>query len=101
MRRHFHRVPHEDGLYEVAEPTRALVKLARLNLLADWPMRGPFDAIFCRNVMIYFDPPTRERLVGRFRTLLRPGGYLFVGAAESLSGIDHSFSYVQPAVFKR
>jgi chemotaxis protein methyltransferase CheR len=101
LRRHFNRVHDHEGLYEVAEPTRSLVKLARLNLLAVWPMRGPFDAIFCRNVMIYFDPATREQLVGRFWTLLRPGGHLFLGAAESLSGVDHRFSYVQPAIFRK
>jgi chemotaxis protein methyltransferase CheR len=101
MRRHFHRVHDHEGLYEVVEPTRAMVRLARLNLLADWPMRGPFDAIFCRNVMIYFDPDTRERLVARYWELLRPGGYLFLGGAESLSGVEHPFAYVQPAIFRR
>jgi chemotaxis protein methyltransferase CheR len=101
LRRHFHRVQGDDGLYQVVEPTRAMVKLARLNLLAPWPMRGPFDAIFCRNVMIYFDQATREQLVERFWKLLRPGGHLFLGAAESLSGVQHSFAYVQPAIFRR
>jgi chemotaxis protein methyltransferase CheR len=101
MRRHFHRAHRQDGHYQVVEPTRALVRLARLNLLAQWPMRGPFDAIFCRNVMIYFDAATRQQLVGRFWRLLRPGGYLFLGGAESLSGVEHEFEYVQPAIFRR
>jgi chemotaxis protein methyltransferase CheR len=101
LRRHFHALPGDDGLHELVEPTRALVRLARLNLLAEWPMRGPFDAIFCRNVMIYFDARTREGLIGRFWRLLRPGGYLFVGGAESLSGVDHAFEYVQPSIFRR
>ena len=64
-----------------------------------WPMRGPFDAILCRNVMIYFDKPTQEQLVKRFWALLRPGGHLFIGLSESLSGVTHPFHYMQPAVY--
>ena len=64
-------------------------------------MQAPFDAIFCRNVMIYFDKPTQEQLVGRFYELLAPGGYLFIGHSESLTGVSHLFRYVQPAVYVR
>jgi len=80
---------------------RRLVKFARLNLMEQWPMSGPFDAIFCRNVMIYFDKPTQQRLVERYWSLLRPGGHLFVGHSESLTGTSHRFRYVQPAVYVR
>jgi chemotaxis protein methyltransferase CheR len=97
-RRHFTRCP--DG-WQVGTQTRALVTFARLNLMAAWPMRGPFQAIFCRNVMIYFDRATQQRLVERFRALLAPGGHLFVGHAESLTALDHDLTYVQPAVYRR
>ena len=78
---------------------RSVVKFASLNLMDHWPMRGPFDAIFCRNVMIYFDKQTQQRLVERFSDLLRPGGHLFVGHSESLTGTSHQLRYVQPAVY--
>ena len=94
--------PSPDGTrLEAAPALRALVRFGRLNLMAAWPMRGPFDAIFCRNVMIYFDKATQQALVERFRQLLRPGGYLFVGHSESLTGLTHQFRYVQPAVYAR
>ena len=62
-------------------------------------MQGPFDAILCRNVMIYFDKGTQQRLVERYHALLKPGGHLFVGHSESLTGLAHRFRYVQPAVY--
>ena len=69
------------------------------NLAADWPMKGPFDAIFCRNVMIYFDRYTQQEIVARFSRLLSPGGVLIVGHSESLAGIRHTLSYVQPSIY--
>ena len=59
----------------------------------------PFQVIFCRNVMIYFDRPTQEILVEHLAERLLPGGYLMVGHSESLSGIKHSLRLVQPAIY--
>ncbi|HLY08014.1 MAG TPA: CheR family methyltransferase, partial [Planctomycetota bacterium] len=69
--------------------------------LADvpFPMSGPFDAVFCRNVMIYFDAEIRRRLLAQIHHLLRPGGYLFVGHSESLSGMTGGFRTVQASVY--
>jgi chemotaxis protein methyltransferase CheR len=62
-------------------------------------MSGPFDAVFCRNVMIYFDAEIRRRLLGQIQKLLRPGGYLFVGHSESLSGLTSGLKSVQASVY--
>ncbi len=85
--------------YRVRDDVRRLVHFARLNLMAAWPMRRPFQVIFCRNVMIYFDRETQQRLVQRFWDALAPGGHLFVGHSESLTSLDHRFRYVRPAVY--
>ncbi len=87
--------------YSIKPDTRSLIRFANLNLMGSWPMKGPFDLILCRNVMIYFDRPTQERLINRYYELLRPGGHLFIGHSESLASVKHRFSYSQPAVYKR
>ena len=61
--------------YRVKQSVRSLVHFARLNLMERWPMKGPFEAIFCRNVMIYFDKPTQQGLVERFWEILRPAAF--------------------------
>jgi len=100
--KYFRFVDTEAGpRYRVANCIRRLVHVARLNLTGLWPMHGPFDLIVCRNVMIYFDRPTQAELVSRFDTLLRPGGTLFVGHAESLAGVPHNLRYIQPAVYEK
>jgi chemotaxis protein methyltransferase CheR len=94
-----------EGQYEgyacVHQRLRDLVTIQPLNLLHDWPMRGPFDAIFCRNVVIYFDKPTKQRLFERYAGLLAPGGYLFLGHSESMHGLSDAFDLVGRTVYRK
>ncbi len=87
--------------YRVKDSISKMIKFAWLNLMDPWPMKGPFNVIFCRNVMIYFDKPTQQKLINRFWDLLEQGGYLFVGHSEGLSSISHKFKYVRPATYRK
>ena len=88
LRRFFQRgVGANAGHCRVVEPLRRMISFRQLNLQdRSWPVRGPFAAIFCRNVMIYFDKPTQERLLRRFVPLLGTDGLLFTGHSETLFG---------------
>ena len=77
-----------------------MVVLKRLNLsITPFPMRGPLDVVFCRNVMIYFDRLLRQRLLEEIYRLLRTDGYLLVGHAESLTGVSNAFRAVRPSIY--
>jgi len=102
VRTHFQRgVGEQEGRARVRPALRATVNFQQLNALEGEPsFGGPFQLIFCRNVMIYFDKPTQEELIGRLTRRLAPGGYLFIGHSETLGGIRHSLETVQPAVYR-
>jgi len=91
----------EDKTYRIAQAVRGLVTFARLNLMGHWPMKGPFDAILCRNVMIYFNKETQTRLIDRFAGLLAVGGVLCIGHSESLAGVKHKLDYIAPTIYSR
>lgn len=102
LRKYFTQVPSSGSgaAYEANDNIKKFISFARLNLMDEWRMKGPFDAIFCRNVMIYFDKQTQTRLANRFRDMLVPGGHLFIGHSESL-GKTTDFNYVRPALYMK
>lgn len=88
--------------YAVSKELRRLVFVRQFNLIKfPYAVKGPMDLIFCRNVMIYFDRTTRCEIIKEFRRILRPGGYLFVGHSESLTGLGGGFTAVRPSIYKR
>ena len=89
----------EKTVYSIAPAVKEVVRFRHMNLMASWPFNGTFDFIFCRNVMIYFDKPTQQKLVNRCWDRLESGGLLFTGHSESLTGIDHDFGYIQPTIY--
>ncbi|MDL1986768.1 MAG: chemotaxis protein CheW [Deltaproteobacteria bacterium] len=102
LQKYFIKVLNQHPLaYQVKDNVSSMVQLTLLNLMDSWPMKGPFNVIFCRNVMIYFDRPTQQKLINRFWELIEPGGYLFVGHSESLSAISHKFKYIRPATYRK
>lgn len=83
VQRFFSRLP--DGRYQIKQELRDMIVYRRLNLVeANWMIRGPFDAIFCRNVMIYFDKPTQLKILQRYAPLMKDCALLFVGHSENL-----------------
>jgi chemotaxis protein methyltransferase CheR len=79
----------------------SMIDFHHLNLMASLPAGYRCSIIYCRNVMIYFDRPTQQSLVQRLTRHLEPGGYLFIGHAESLNNISHQLQYVQPSVYRK
>jgi len=90
-----------EGYYRVKKEIKDIIKFMRFNLMENPPFNNPFDAIFCRNVMIYFDKETQKKLIDRFYDCLKEGGWLFIGHSESLTGITHQFKYVEPSVYRK
>ena len=101
LSRYFVGEGHPPQSWRVLPALRNMATFRRLNLIDPYSWRQPFPVIFCRNVMIYFDRATQERVIAKLTECLEPGGYLFVGHAESLTRVSHSLEYVRPAVYRK
>jgi chemotaxis protein methyltransferase CheR len=106
LTRYFERIAPAPGQkaeprFRVGARLRPEVEFRRINLTAPLPWLQRFPAVFCRNVMIYFDRQTQQNLVRGIAEVLEPGGYFFTGHAESLAGISHSLEFVQPAIYRK
>ena len=89
------------GKFRVQDELRDLITFKQLNLMHEWPVRGPFDAIFCRNVIIYFDKDTQRALFARMAALQRPGDILFLGHSESLYRVSDQYELVGRTIYRR
>jgi len=89
------------GKVKVKDDLRRQVTFQRFNLMDEFPWSGEMDVIFCRNVMIYFDRQTQEKLIGKFYNCLNKGGYLFIGHSESIASLKHNFVQVEATTYKK
>lgn len=90
------------GLVRIVPELRSKINFSRVNLMDEtYPVENPLDIIFCRNVIIYFDKPTQERLFTKFCEYLRPGGFIFIGHSETLSGMDLPLRKVSNSVYMK
>ncbi|MFC3704060.1 CheR family methyltransferase [Devosia honganensis] len=89
-----------EGMVRIPEAVRELIAFKPLNLIGPWPMKGPFDAIFCRNVAIYFDKPTQGEMFGRFSRILAPEGFLYIGHSENLGSGGEGFRLVGKTIYQ-
>ena len=102
LRRYFQKGQGRwQGYVRIKPVIRKMVHFDRFNLLKDTPASRQFDMIFCRNVMIYFDKITKEKVVTKLYGSLKSGGHFIIGGAESLSGLSHPLKYVEPSVYRK
>jgi chemotaxis protein methyltransferase CheR len=91
----------QHGRLRARDELRRLITFKQLNLMHEWPMRGPFDAIFCRNVIIYFDKETQRTLFQRMAALQRPGDLLFLGHSETLYRVSERYELIGRTIYRR
>lgn len=99
VRRFFKQISQEE--YRVKDELKREVLFRQLNLMNPLPFRKPIHVVFIRNVMIYFDEPTKERLLRNIYEKMAPGGYLFIGSTESMSQNNTQFRYVKPSIYRK
>jgi chemotaxis protein methyltransferase CheR len=91
----------KEGYVKVSRELQELISFKRLNLLQHWPMSGPFDLMFCRNVVIYFDKDTQRVLFKRYFDILRPNAYLLIGHSETLHKVSDDFASLGKTIYQR
>ena len=101
IKKWFPPVAGRPGFSAASDELKSLITFKQLNLLDAWPMKGPFDVIFCRNVVIYFDKATQRRLFDRMADLQEPGGWLFIGHSENLLNVTRRYKLVGRTVYRR
>lgn len=99
LKKYFTRKPND--CFELNKEVREQVTFRTLNLMEHFAFKQPFDLIFCRNVMIYFDQPTKNALINKFYDVLKPGGYLFIGHSETVQRDSSKFLYIEPSIYQK
>lgn len=99
-RRFFRKIPNRDE-YRVTDELKREVIFRKFNLMEPLPFRRKLHVVFLRNVMIYFDEPTKKQLVKRICDMLEPGGYLFIGQTESIDGYNSEFVMIRPSIYRK
>lgn len=97
-KKYFTKTP--DDLYALSDEIKKEVIFRQINLMDKFSFKKPFDLVFCRNVMIYFDQDTKDRLVNKYYDVLKPGGYLFIGHSETMSRTTR-FEYIKPSIYRK
>ncbi|UZE98047.1 CheR family methyltransferase [Alkalimarinus alittae] len=97
----FYKDSRNPEVVKVKPALQQCTRFKRLNLLESWPMKGPFDIIFCRNVVIYFNKETQRQLFDRFANILGDGGYLFIGHSESLHKVSERFESLGKNIYRK
>jgi len=85
----------DNGMLKLKDNVKRMVNFRHLNLLNSYSLMGRFDIVFCRNVLIYFSPEIKRKIIAQIHDVLNPGGYLFLGASESLSGLSENFTMIR------
>lgn len=93
--------PHDDASRRMTSDLRGMITFKQLNLFGTWPMKGPFDAIFCRNVAIYFDKAAQRTLFDRYADVLKKNGWLYIGHSENLHNVTDRFEAVGRTIYRR
>lgn len=99
QQKYFKHMP--DGNFQVSEAIRSAVDFRTLNLMDPFRFRKPFDIIFCRNVMIYFDGPTKDKLVNKFYDWTADGGFFFIGHSENINKDNARYRFIKPAMYQK
>jgi len=100
MMQYFNKIDNEN--YQITEEIRNEIIYREFNLMAEtFPFKKKFHVIFCRNVMIYFEPKTKMELINKFYDMTESGGYLFIGHSESINKNETEYKYIMPAVYRK
>lgn len=89
------------GMVKIKSELKEIIRFQQVNLMNDWPWSEPFDIIFCRNVVIYFDKPTQQRLFARYHQALKSDGHLFIGHSESLYKVSEQFKLLGKTIYQK